>query len=176
MEIQGTSKSSLASLSDVSGSQKVYLVHHQIRVERERMMPIVCTMERCYKKGEAHMVYQKKKPTGLGSGVPIQEGAQTKTENFWLCEEEGYSIKAASIVRRVIAIREEEEVRIQVVHKKCDTCNSPTTKNVKTKVLCHCISSLGHSLVYRKCSMGHYAMRGVSCETLYGDSNTLIPG
>ena len=24
--------------------------------------------------------------------------------------------------------------------------------------------------------MGHYAMRGVSCETLYGDSNTLVPG
>ncbi|KAG5374453.1 hypothetical protein IGI04_042243 [Brassica rapa subsp. trilocularis] len=107
--------------------------------------------------------------------MPIQEGAQTKTEHSWLCEEEGYSIKAASIVRRVIAIREEEEVRIQVVHKEWDTCNSPTTKNVKTKVLCHCISSLGHSLVYRKCSMGHYAMRGVSCETLYGDSNTLVP-
>ncbi|CAN7030375.1 unnamed protein product, partial [Brassica rapa subsp. trilocularis] len=48
------------------------------------------------------------------SGVPIQEGAQTKTEHSWLCEEAGYSIKAASIVRRVIAIREEEEVRIQV--------------------------------------------------------------
>ncbi|CAN7030319.1 unnamed protein product, partial [Brassica rapa subsp. trilocularis] len=48
------------------------------------------------------------------SGVPIQEGAQTKTEHSWLCEEEGYSIKAASVVRRVIAIREEEEVRIQV--------------------------------------------------------------
>ncbi|KAG5374178.1 hypothetical protein IGI04_042510 [Brassica rapa subsp. trilocularis] len=119
---------------------------------------------------------RRRSQPGLGSGVPIQEGAQTKTEHSWLCEEEGYSIKAASIVRRVIAIREEEEVRIQVVHKECDTCNSPTTKNVKTKVLCHCISSLGHSLVYRKCSMGHYAMRGVSCETLYGDSNTLIPG
>jgi len=64
-------------LSDVSGSQKAFLVHHQIQVERERMMPIVCTMERCYKKGEAQMVvkltgvlllkhckYQKKKPTG----------------------------------------------------------------------------------------------------------------
>ncbi|KAL0744685.1 hypothetical protein Bca101_100786 [Brassica carinata] len=64
---------------------------------------------------------------------------------------------------------------VNKVHKGSDTCHSPTTKNVKTRVLRHCISSLGHSLVYRKCSMGHYAMRGVSCETLYGDSNTLVP-
>uniref|UniRef100_A0A0D3BX99 Uncharacterized protein n=1 Tax=Brassica oleracea var. oleracea TaxID=109376 RepID=A0A0D3BX99_BRAOL len=48
------------------------------------------------------------------SGVLIQESAQTKTEHSWLCEEEGYSIKAASSVRRVIAMRGEEEVRIQV--------------------------------------------------------------
>ncbi|KAG5373883.1 hypothetical protein IGI04_042800, partial [Brassica rapa subsp. trilocularis] len=130
------------------------------------MMPIVCTMERCYKKGEAHMVVKltgvlllniastrRRSQPGLGSGVPIQEGAQTKTEHSWLCEEEGYSIKAVSIV-----------------HKECDTCNSPTTKNVKTKVLCHCISSLGHSLVYRKCSMGHYAMRVTSlCKGFYKD-------
>ena len=93
-------------------SQKVFLVHHQIQVERERMMPIVCTMERCYKKGEAQMVVKltgvlllniastrRRSQPGLGSGVPIQEGAQTKTEHSWLCEEEGYSIKAASIVR-----------------------------------------------------------------------------
>ncbi|KAG5374426.1 hypothetical protein IGI04_042216 [Brassica rapa subsp. trilocularis] len=60
------------------------------------------------------------------------------------------------------------------VHKESDTCNSPTAKNVETKVLCHCISSLGHSKDYRKCSMGHYAMRSVSCESLYGDSNTLL--
>ncbi|CAN6801172.1 unnamed protein product [Brassica oleracea] len=58
-------------------------------------------MERCYKKEEAQMVV---KLTGVlllniaSSGVPIQEGAQTKTEHSWLCEEEGYSIKAASIV------------------------------------------------------------------------------
>ncbi|KAG5374412.1 hypothetical protein IGI04_042262 [Brassica rapa subsp. trilocularis] len=124
----------------VPGSQKVFLVHHQIRVERERMMPIVCTMEKCYKKGEAQMVVKL-------TGVLLLNIAK-----------EGYSIKAASIV-----------------HKGSDTCNSPSTKNVETKVLCHYISSLGHSLVYRKCSMGHYAMRVVSCETLYGDSNTLIP-
>jgi len=24
--------------------------------------------------------------------------------------------------------------------------------------------------------MGHYAIRSVTCETLYGDSNTLVPG
>lgn len=44
------------SLSDVSGSQEVFLVHHQIRVERERMVSIVCAMESYYKKGEAQMV------------------------------------------------------------------------------------------------------------------------
>ncbi|WZZ27528.1 hypothetical protein YC2023_010929 [Brassica napus] len=69
-------------------------------------------MERCYKKGEAQMVVKltgvlllniastrRRSQPGLGSGVPIQEGAQTKTEHSWLCEEEGHSIKAASIVR-----------------------------------------------------------------------------
>ncbi|KAG5385212.1 hypothetical protein IGI04_036682 [Brassica rapa subsp. trilocularis] len=62
-----------------------------------------------------------------------------------------------------------------------DTSNSPTTKNVKTKVFCHCISSLGHVSPHStgsvvKCSMGHYAIRRVTCEALYGDSNTLVPG
>ncbi|CAN7088088.1 unnamed protein product [Brassica rapa subsp. narinosa] len=39
-------------------------------------------------------------------------------------------------------------------------------------------NTIGHiqSKDYRKCSMGHYAMRSVFCETLYGDSNTLVPG
>ncbi|KAG2255659.1 hypothetical protein Bca52824_074953 [Brassica carinata] len=74
-------------------------------------MPIVCTMERCYKKGEAQMVVKltsvlllniastEEERTCPVSMRFIQEGAQTKTEHSWLCEEEGYSIKAASIVR-----------------------------------------------------------------------------
>ncbi|KAF2569551.1 hypothetical protein F2Q68_00025512 [Brassica cretica] len=37
---------------------------------------------------------------------------------------------------------------------------------------CHCIIPKD----YMKCSMGHYAMKGCLVRTLYGDSNTLVPG
>ncbi|KAH0851405.1 hypothetical protein HID58_094767 [Brassica napus] len=33
-----------------------------------------------------------------------------------------------------------------------------------------------HQQPRMKCSMGHYAIRRVTCEALYGDSNTLVPG
>jgi len=39
-------------------------------------------------------------------------------------------------------------------------------------------NTIGHvqSTVYRKCSMGYYTMRACLVRTLYGDSNTLVPG
>ncbi|KAH0852325.1 hypothetical protein HID58_094075, partial [Brassica napus] len=33
-----------------------------------------------------------------------------------------------------------------------------------------------HQQPRMECSMGHYAIRRVTCEALYGDSNTLVPG
>ncbi|KAH0852008.1 hypothetical protein HID58_094295 [Brassica napus] len=39
-------------------------------------------------------------------------------------------------------------------------------------------NTIGHvqSIVYRKCSMGYYTVRTCLVRTLYGDSNTLVPG
>ncbi|KAG5374088.1 hypothetical protein IGI04_042571 [Brassica rapa subsp. trilocularis] len=89
-------------------------------------------------------------PTFCGKSTACSKEGREDVPTHQMSVERTVDMQRKSITRRV--------------HKGSDTCNSPSTKNVETK-----------SLVYRKCSMGHYAMRGVSCETLYGDSNTLVP-
>ncbi|KAF3583158.1 hypothetical protein DY000_02031377 [Brassica cretica] len=154
------------------GSQEVPLVHHQSELKEEEVTHCVCNGEKAS--------YQKALPKWR------EEERHSQATSKLLVEEVEVSPQCigkndkllVQQVRNPSGIGDQARCMI-LLWSQWDEPNLALscgdvryTRRLIVMRYCHCIIPKD----YRKCSMGHYAMKDCLVRTLYGDSNTLVPG
>ncbi|KAF3559480.1 hypothetical protein F2Q69_00011588 [Brassica cretica] len=170
------------------GSQEVPLVHHQSELKEEEVTHCVCNGEKASYQKALPKWREEERHSQATSKLLVEEAEVSpqcigKNDKLLVQQVRNPSALVLSclgvlhhlevclkLLESLVLIK---TVCIDVVALGLTLCiHIKVTRRLIVMRYCHCIIPKD----YRKCSMGHYAMKDCLVRTLYGDSNTLVPG